>query len=265
VTETLHDAVISRGISRASSSSLAAMPKPPIVLIPPSEGKAQGGEGSAWTTGTMKMQLDTDRVRVLKGLGAPGKLIAGGPTMPAIERYSGVLYKELAYRDASARDRKRIDAQVLTFSGLWGLVAPRDPIPFYKLKMSASLAPLGKLAAWWRPRISPVLDTWVAGRTVWDLLPNEHLAAWPTSDAPAQRIRVVFLDEVRSGRSVTYKPVSHWNKLLKGSLVRFVAASQATEVTDLKRFRHPEGYCWAPDRTEEHSGVITVAFVKPQA
>ena len=239
------------------------MPKPPIILIPPSEGKAPGGTGPRWKPGTMAVDLDSDRAQVLKALGAPGKTIAAAPTMAAIERYTGVLYKELAYADAPARDRKRMDAQVLTVSGLWGLVAPQDPIPFYKLKMSASVGKLGKLATWWRPRITPVLDALVARRTVWDLLPNEHLAAWPRSDAPALRIRAVFLDEVRSGGRSTFKTVSHWNKLLKGSLVRFVVASQATEVTELKRFRHPEGYVWQPSRTEERDGIMTVAFVKP--
>jgi hypothetical protein len=35
--------------------------------------------------------------------------------------------------------------------GLWGVVAPRDPIPDYKLKMGASIGRLGKLSTWWRP------------------------------------------------------------------------------------------------------------------
>jgi hypothetical protein len=211
----------------------------------------------------MAVDLDADRAVVLKALGATGKSIAGGPTMPAIERYSGVLYKELAYATLTKSLQTRVDKQVLIFSGLWGLVAPQDPIPYYKLKMSASAGKLGKLATWWRPRIAPMLDAWVDSRTVWDLLPNEHLAAWPTSDAPALRIRAKFLDEVRSGRTTTLKTVSHWNKLLKGSLVRYVVDHQAQDVHALRGFAHPEGYELRPDLTEITSGVTTVAFVKP--
>ena len=37
-------------------------------------------------------------------------------------------------------------------SGLWGAVMPTDPVPAYRLKMSATLPKLGKLSAWWRER-----------------------------------------------------------------------------------------------------------------
>ena len=76
-------------------------------------------------------------------------------TLPAMERYTGVLYQELAWPTLSAAARRRGDVQVRTVSGLWGLVAPADPIPPYRLKMSASLDGLGRLSTWWRPRLSP--------------------------------------------------------------------------------------------------------------
>ena len=55
---------------------------------------------------------------------------------------------------------------------------------------------------------------------MWDLLPNEHAAAmdW-AAGAPARRVTVRFLDA--EGRTV-----SHWNKLLKGSLVRWLLTEQ---------------------------------------
>jgi cytoplasmic iron level regulating protein YaaA (DUF328/UPF0246 family) len=243
---------------------MASSANTPVILLPPSEGKAQGGEGLSWKPATMAFDLDADRERVLRAaFGAKAGAFLAAPTMPAIERYTGVLYKELAYRALTKPLRTRVDKQVLIFSGLWGLVAPQDPIPYYKLKMSASAGKLGKLATWWRPRITPVLDTFVAGRTVWDLLPNEHLAAWPVSEAPALRIRAKFLDEVQTGRTVSFKTVSHWNKLLKGSLVRYVVAHQATDVAGLRAFSHPEGYVLRPELTESNGGFTTVAFVKP--
>ena len=211
----------------------------------------------------MAVDLDGPRSQVLKALGATGRSIGAAPTMPAIERYTGVLYKELAYDSLAKPLRTRIDHQVLIASGLWGLVAPQDPIPFYKCKMSASVPRLGKLATWWRPLITEALDVRAKGRTVWDLLPNEHLAAWPVSDAPALRIRVKFLDEVRQGRSTTLKAVSHWNKLLKGSLIRFVVDRQVTDIAGLKRFSHPEGYGFRPDLTTSDDRVTEIAFVKP--
>src|SRR3546814_9281919 len=73
--------------------------------------------------------------------------------MPAIERYTGVLYGELDWASLPRAARGRGADQVRIVSGLWGLVAPLDPIPHYKLKMSASLPDIGRLSTWWRPRL----------------------------------------------------------------------------------------------------------------
>jgi uncharacterized protein len=231
----------------------------PVVLIPPSEGKTTGGTGAPWSAGSMRFDLDDARARVIR----EARLDLGAaPTVPAIDRYSGVLYRELAYRELNPTTRRRIDAQVVIFSGIWGLVAPRDPIPDYKRKMGARLGRLGRLASWWRPRVSPVLDDHVRGRVVWDLLPQEHEAAWPVSDAPRQRIRVRFLDEHGSGKERTLTTVSHWNKLLKGALVRHVVSTQLDEPAGLAEFRHPQGYRYRPDLTAVEAERVVVSMVR---
>jgi len=78
------------------------------------------------------------------------------------------------------------------------------------------------------------------GAVVWDLLPNEHAAAidW-TELTPRRRVTVRFLD--RSGRTV-----SHWNKLLKGSIVRWLLEGGFPDASDLADFDHPQGYRFDP-------------------
>ncbi len=227
-------------------------------------------------------------VRAMKGSGvARGKLlgvkgvaldaateanreVATAPTRRAIDRYTGVLYDALAYGTRPAPVRRRIDAQVRIFSGLWGIVAPGDPIPDYKLKMGASLGRLGKLSTWWRPAVTAALADEVAGRTVWNLLPNEHAAAWAPdlgggSSSPTSVVSVRFFDTVvRAGRTERVA-VAHWNKLLKGALVAHVVAEQLTCVDGLADFDHPLGYHFAPELTERSPDGITVAvsLVKP--
>lgn len=233
-----------------------------MVLLPPSEGKAEGGEGAPWADATMRFDLDDARRRVMTASRTrlPPDL-AASPTMPAVDRYTGVLYGALAYHDLDRATRRRVDAQVIVFSGLWGLVAPRDPIPAYKLKMSAAAPRLGRLATWWRPRIAPVLDPFVDGRVVWDLLPQEHHGAWPNSEAPTLRITVRFLDEVeRLGRRKLIT-VSHWNKLLKGALVRHVVATRLIEPDGLAEFDHPQGYRYRPELTEVDGERLVVTMV----
>ena len=211
------------------------MPVATRILLPPSEGKADGGDGPPWERGTLALpELDVARARVLKALGRRGP--RRDPTLPAIDRYTGVLYKELDAASLTATARRRLHRSTLIASGLWGVVGPSDPIPGYRLKMSASLDGLGKLSTWWRPQLTAALAPWLKGAIVWDLLPNEHAAAIAWADpAPTRRIPVRFLD--RRGTTV-----SHWNKLLKGSIVRWLVEEGFPDPSDLADFDHPQGY-----------------------
>ncbi len=159
------------------------MPEP-LILVPPAEGKASGGDGAPWAPGSMAVDLDRQRERALRSLtsamrsnaaarakllGVKGDALAAAtaanravreaPTLPAIERYTGVLYGALDHASLAPAARRRLDEQLLVVSGLWGLVAPTDRIPDYKLKMGASLGPLGRLSTWWRPSTSEICNS----------------------------------------------------------------------------------------------------------
>lgn len=255
------------------------------ILLPPSEGKAAGGDGPPWSPGSMSVDLDDRRLRVAAALrsamranaAARGKLlgvkgaalaaateadraVATSATMPAIERYTGVLYGALDAAALSAAARRRLDHSVLVVSGLWGLVAPGDPIPDYKLKMGASLGPLGKLSTWWRPGIDAALQARLDERPgpVWNLLPNEHDAAWSgLADRTVYTVR--FLEPAADGRLVA---VAHWNKFLKGALVRFLVEHPGAGEDELAAWEHPSGYRLDPDRTvADDRGRRVLSFV----
>lgn len=257
--------------------------KLPLILLPPSEGKAAGGEGPPWSSGTMTVDLDQDRAVVMaalvramrapaaqraKLLGVKGvaldaateadRQVAGEPTLPAIERYTGVLYDALDHRTLERTARRRLDRSVLIFSGLWGLVGPADPIPDYKLKMGAALPGLGRLSTWWRPRITDALCRLTPRRRVWNLLPQEHAAAWAPDPVPDQ-YRVTFLERRSDGRLVA---VAHWNKLLKGALVRHLLAHPQAGPEELAAWDHPAGYRLDPDRTARDGSVTELVFVQ---
>ena len=112
----------------------------------------------------------------------------------------------------------------------------------------------------------------VARRTVWDLLPQRaRRSAWapPLRPAgPAHRPRscrcASWTRRPRRGGERRFTTVSHWNKLLKGALVRHVLATGADEPDALAAFEHPEGYRYDPSLTEEaeRRGSI-VSMVRP--
>ena len=141
----------------------------PLILLPPSEGKAGGGTGSPWADSPQSFpDLSVHRRKVIAALAdamagpvearsrilgvgpakadeaaAANRSVDSTPTLPAIQRYTGVLYDALDYPALSAAVRHGVDRQVVIFSGLWGAVRPADPIPDYKLKMGATLPGLG--------------------------------------------------------------------------------------------------------------------------
>jgi cytoplasmic iron level regulating protein YaaA (DUF328/UPF0246 family) len=258
-------------------------PTLPLILLPPSEGKAAGGDGPPWAPGTMDLDLDGRRLEVLGALaramrgGAParGKLLGvkgvalaaateanrtarTAATLPAIERYTGVLYDALDHRSLTAAQRRRLRGSVLILSGLWGAVAPDDPIPDYKLKMGASLPRLGKLSSWWRDDLSAAIAERAQGRSIWNLLPNEHAAAWVAPEGLAQ-YSATFLERRVDG---SLAPVSHRNKFLKGVLVRFLLAHPAAGPDDLAGWQHPAGFRYDPARLAETRGVTVLSFVQ---
>lgn len=223
------------------------------VLLPPSEGKAPGGDGPPWdpAAGTFGERLARPRARVAQALrGARGgderllgvkgdaldraraanRAAVGAPTLPAWQRYTGVVWDHLDVAGLDRRARARADASVVVVSGLAGLVGLDDPIPDHRLKLSVRLGPIGRVDAYWRPSLSATLNDHLAGRTVVDLLPNEHRAAWLPDPNRYRLLRVRF---VEAGGAVG----GHTAKAAKGLLARALVSSSDPDAV-LAGWRH---------------------------
>jgi len=57
--------------------------------------------------------------------------------------------------------------------------------------------------------------------------------------------------------------VSHWNKLLKGALVRHIVSTQLDHAAGLEEFVHPLGYRYRPDLTKHEHDRTVVSLVAP--
>jgi cytoplasmic iron level regulating protein YaaA (DUF328/UPF0246 family) len=233
------------GLARQYSNSV------PILLLPPSEGKAAGGSSRPWEpdSGTFSTLADR-RVELAEALGAIGggseKLLGvtgdhldralaanvslvGAQSLPAWRRYTGVVWDHLDPATLAAPERRRI----VVVSGLLGLVRGDDPVPDYRLKMGSNLAPFGKLSTWWRDELSATLNRYATGRTakqpriIIDMLPKEHRAAW-TPDERVAGVSIEFIDP-------TGKPGGHFAKAAKGELARAIL-TDGLEAVD--HFRH---------------------------
>ncbi|MEY2553698.1 MAG: uncharacterized protein QOC57_1558 [Ilumatobacteraceae bacterium] len=222
------------------------------LLLPPSEGKARGGKRPAWLPQHGHFTALADRrelvVRALaaadggdeKLLGVGGAHLIearlsnlglhGAPSLPAWRRYTGVVWGALDVASLPPDARRRSMSSAVIVSGLLGLSALADPTPTYRLKMSASLAPFGKLSTWWRPAVAEALSTWAKRRFVVDLLPNEHRAA--CSSARLRGVSVVLIE--RNGMVA-----GHDAKAAKGRLARHLLTHGGHPLDALESWTDP--------------------------
>lgn len=228
------------------------------MLLPPSESKATGGDGPRYDPAAGAFgALAASRRAVAKALRArtfdPSQLgvrgqalahalvankeLAAASTLPALRRYTGVLYDALGFAEQSTTAQELLRRDVVIISGLLGAVAGGDPVPAYKLPIGARVPELGRLGAFWKPRLKRALTEHVTGAVIWDLLPGAHAAVVPPELGERRwKLRVV---RERGGRRST---VSHDNKAVKGALARTLVAEQITDPSDLEGWEGPGGY-----------------------
>ena len=258
----------------------------PVLLLPPSEGKAPGGGGRPWSAAPHAFpELDADRRTVRDAvraalaagpaaaarlLGARGPLLEqalldwedldAAPTLPALARYSGVVWSALDPGSLDRGARRRLASRVLVPSGLWGLLAATDPVPAYRLKMGAGVPPLGTLSAWWRPRITPLIDARAGGGWVIDLLPGEHAASLDPAGLTASRLLRVALveDDGAGGR----RAAGHAGKHLKGLLARAILEADARTPRAVAALAVPGLRC---EGVERAPGGAAIAFTRTAA
>jgi uncharacterized protein len=247
-----------------------------LVLLPPSETKAPGGDGGPLDLAALtapeltpvrtellealvKLSADPPTARTALGLSprqddeiARNADLWTAPTRPAIERYTGVLYDALDVRSLSRAQRARADRRLAVGSALFGLVSAADPIPAYRLSAGSTLPGMPGLRTLWRPALSPVL----AGldHLVVDLRSGSYAALAPVPGA----VTVQVLSEHPDG---TRAVVSHFNKAHKGRLARLLATTTA-EPQDVVRLR---ALLRRSGLHVEHDGGAALTLVVPSA
>ncbi|SMD03869.1 peroxide stress protein YaaA [Lentzea albidocapillata] len=215
-----------------------------LVLLPPSETKAIGGEGAPLDLDALSFpELNPVRDKLVSALAdlakdVPASLKAldiserqvdevhrnaslrTSETTPALLRYTGVLYDNLDFPSLRKAEKERAYERLAVASALFGAVRGGDPVPAYRLSGGSTLPSHGSLRTVWKSVLEPVFEE--ADEFVVDLRSGAYssLARIPH----AVVVRVVTNEG---------KIVSHFNKAHKGLLARAIAKSSA-EPADLK-------------------------------
>ncbi|TIH19250.1 YaaA family protein [Marinifilum sp. JC120] len=208
-----------------------------IILIPPSEGKADGGKNkplkavSGISADLIEAIKEADpkklyglKEKALEKAITVNKDVLISKTMPAIERYTGVVYDAIDYQ--TLKNKSDFDKKVLIVSGLFGLVSPTDLIPNYRLKIDKL-----KAAKLWVNSNSEQLKN----KFVIDLLPQAHKKAVKYENG----IEVEFVLK-KAGKKM---PAGHQGKHIKGRFVRWLIENNVTNPKHFNDFNE-EGYKW---------------------
>ncbi len=114
-----------------------------LVLLPPSETKAPGGDGPPLDVAALSWPALTPRRERL---------------LTALDRYTGVLYEALSPANLDAGARAWAERDVVVTSALFGALRGGDRVPAYRLSAGSRLPGVGPLASLWRPALAGVLD-----------------------------------------------------------------------------------------------------------
>lgn len=209
-----------------------------LILLPPSETKRDGGEavplaldalGFPALTLTRAGVVD-DTVALSATPETAARALKLGPTqtheiernsrlrtattMPALLRYTGVLFDALDASTLTAEQWEFAARSVAVQSALLGLVRAHDPIPAYRLSFDSRLAP--SLKKRWATACTEVLAS-VDG-VILDLRSEGYAALGPLpAREDAHYVRVLARDE-----NGTVRALNHFNKQAKGLLARAV-------------------------------------------
>jgi uncharacterized protein len=139
--------------------------------------------------------------------------------MPAIYRYTGVLFDALDAPSLSTEARSYAAETVMVHSALFGLVGALDPIPAYRLSHDSRL-PGVRMRQHWRSRLAPLLAE--GDGVIVDLRSEGYVQLGP---APV-RDDSVFVRVVSVGDDGRRRALNHFNKRAKGVFTRAVLESR---------------------------------------
>src|SRR5690606_22475637 len=231
------------------------------ILLPPSETKRAGGRPRPLEIGRLALpELAPQREQVVGALVSlsadpqaarrvlrlserqvedveHNRMLRTAPTMPAVDRYTGVLYEALAADGLERVGRSWLGRHVLIHSAPFGPIGALDPIPVYRLAAGTALPGIPPLRRLWS---GPAGAALAGNGFVLDLRSEAYVALGPVPHSvPSAYVRVV---------TATGRALNHFNKRAKGELVRALAATRprVRALPDLLTWAAEAGFPFRP-------------------
>lgn len=214
-----------------------------IALLPPSETKRDGGSTVSASlfgpvqdeareeavTELLALAQDTERHQGVLKLSAKlaererarNSTLCDAPRMPALERYTGVLYDALGVSSLEVPAREWALERCLIQSALWGLVRGSDPIPAYRCSASTRLGDTSMKQRWQKVCAAALAEH---NGPILDLRSRGYAELGPLPD----RDNAMVLEFVTRLPNGELKQLNHFNKQGKGEFLRMLACTATT-------------------------------------
>jgi uncharacterized protein len=218
-----------------------------ILLLPPSETKISGGKKAKENLSfpeldtaralvkTHLLNLCQDEVAAMKSLKLGPRLasevevnldLKRPVVLPAIKRYTGVLYDALCESGFTATMEKNAKRNLFIQSSLFGLINAMDEIPNYRLSAGSKL-PGVNLKTVWNKAHQEIFNN-LGNKILLDFRSKAYLelAPIPTTH-PSYQVEVLVEDSTGKRR-----PLNHFNKKTKGQFVREILRQRSAPKTE---------------------------------
>ena len=229
------------------------------VLLPPSETKVVGGESRALNLDSLLLPRLTEHrteavSRVVAASQHPdaaqhfklGPKLVGelehnrslttAPTMPALRRYTGVLYDAIPTDSFDSPHWEYAREHLVIHSALFGPIRATDAIPKYRLSANTVLPKLSVGRFW-----PSVMDGALEETADWflDLRAKQYQALAPIRSKP-----VVHLEIVREEADGVRRALNHFNKQSKGIIVARLLETRPhlTSIDDLAEWFRSQNF-----------------------
>ena len=208
------------------------------ILFSPSEGKNSGGTALKQSLlgalnardeilNTYNKIVQSGNEDVIKNLFGIKKFSACEPyvtdifssdLMPAIERYQGVAYDYLEYKEQDKQTQEYLQKNTIIFSNLYGPIFGGDAIANYKVKQGNSIGDILP-EKFYKERFSYQLDLLLGDSEILDLRAGYYDKFYKVTKP------YTTLKFLKDG-----KTVSHWAKAYRGIVLRELAKNKIASI-----------------------------------
>lgn len=215
------------------------------LLLPPSETKHPGGDGAPLDLATLRLPglrpqreallealvtLSGDEAQAMRVLKLSERqrpeiranaAIREAATLPAMDRYTGVLFDALDAGTLPPRARGWLGEHALIQTAPLGPIGAADPIPPYRLAAGTALPGVAPLRRHWADATRAALadDPAVRSELVLDLRSQAYVALAPLPP----RAAAAYVHVVTRGSDGHQRALNHFNKKAKGEFARALA------------------------------------------